>query len=139
MNFQIRTASLARSVLCFGYQDCESNFPTEPLGRKKKAYTERVYDFDNEINLTTQVGLIKGKLKVYPNPTNNEVTVELNEFDNNATYLLEVRSLEGKLLINKKLLNNKLVLSTNNIAAGNYLLLLLKNDELSAETILVKQ
>jgi hypothetical protein len=134
-----RTAALARSVLCFGYQECESNFPQEPLGRKKKSYAQRTYDFENDLELSSRAESRGDKLAVYPNPTKSNFTIQMNEFDENANYLIELRSLDGKLLKEQVMLNQKLELSTNSLAAGSYLVVLLKNGERSAQTVLVKQ
>jgi len=137
MNFQIRTASLARSVLCFGYQECESNFPQEPLGRKK-AKTTRVYNFENDLELSSRAESREDDLRVYPNPTNEQFTVELQNFDTEINYSIVIHSMEGKKLQESKIVASKTVLSANKLSKGSYLVMLYKNGELGGETVLVK-
>jgi hypothetical protein len=133
---QNRTATLARSILCFGYQECESNFEAEPLARKKARNT-RVYDFENEINLKENA--VSKNLSIYPNPANESVSIKIVNFNENLNYFIQLREIGGKLLSEKTMKLETTEISLTKIAKGSYLIVLFANDKQIEQNVLIKQ
>ena len=67
-------------------------------------------------NIATNVSV-----KIFPNPTNDIVNININDFNSNA-YLIELNDLAGRLLIKKKLNKSNSTLKMSNLENGLYLL-----------------
>jgi hypothetical protein len=76
-------------------------------------------------------------LKVYPNPTNNTVYVELERFVNNGT--LTLFDMSGKLVLSQSLNGNSAQINLSALTAGNYILRLVENGTASAGVQVIKQ
>jgi len=68
--------------------------------------------------LSTNTFDIAGKFKVYPNPTNNNITIE---FDNLTNAQLEVFDINGRLLMDSLLKVNQNLIDVSNFPSGMYL------------------
>lgn len=79
------------------------------------------------------------KLNVYPNPTKNDVTIELSNFNGDVNYRLQIMTLEGKQVLEQILLSQKVIVNTAQLTKGSYLVRLFKNSEQSEETVLIIQ
>lgn len=97
-----------------------------------------MYDFENDLELSSRAESREGNLIIYPNPTNEQFTVELQEFDADLNYSLIIHSMEGKKLQEHKIVTSKTVVHTRSLSKGSYLIMLYKNGEFSGETVLVK-
>lgn len=58
--------------------------------------------------------------ELFPNPSNNNVTIQINN-QQGKTYLLEIYNILGQFLSNHTILNNTLTLDTQNLKEGVYL------------------
>ncbi|MFV8356330.1 T9SS type A sorting domain-containing protein [Flavobacterium sp. XS1P32] len=67
--------------------------------------------------LSTSSFVVKNNLKIYPNPTTNNVTIELNNL-NNAN--LQVSDINGRILLNQKL-DNTTVIDVSGFPSATYL------------------
>ncbi len=72
-------------------------------------------------------------ISVYPNPTQNIITIS-----NSANYTLTITDLTGRILIRKKLEKDNESLNLSNFESGLYIILLEKNNE-HYSTIVIKQ
>ena len=68
-------------------------------------------------NLSTDSFEVKNNLKIYPNPTTGNVTIELNNL-NNAN--LQVSDINGRILLNQKL-DNTTVIDVSGFPSATYL------------------
>lgn len=68
--------------------------------------------------LSTNDFEISSRLKVYPNPATNNVTIDLKELDNSS---LEVLDINGRLLFTQKLSNTSNSINIDNLSSGMYL------------------
>ena len=59
-------------------------------------------------------------LSVFPNPTKDNLTLQVQNFNNNLTY--QLFDMQGKLLESKPITKNQLEINTNNFIAGTYFL-----------------
>ena len=74
--------------------------------------------------------------RVYPNPTNNQFTVELVNANLKNVQLLD---LSGKLIINKKPnYSNKLTLKTLNLNSGIYLIRILSDNGIINSKVIIE-
>ncbi|HET6228249.1 MAG TPA: FG-GAP-like repeat-containing protein, partial [Bacteroidia bacterium] len=64
--------------------------------------------------------LIHFNFELFPNPSNDNVTIRINN-QQNKTYLVEVYTVLGQLLSSHSISNNSLTLDTQNLNAGVYL------------------
>jgi hypothetical protein len=76
-------------------------------------------------------------LKVYPNPTNNTLNVELERFVNNGT--LTLFDMSGKLVLSQSVNGNSTQINLSALTAGNYILRLVENGTASAGVQVIKQ
>ncbi len=74
-----------------------------------------------DVDFVTAINeLIENKVKVYPNPTANEITIEFSE---PKTTQLLITDLSGKIMLTKQLVNaNKANITLNGLANGVYFL-----------------
>ena len=71
--------------------------------------------------ISTKETDIKSKSKIYPNPANNIINIEVNNL-NNKQLRCEIFNLQGKLLnIFDNINSNKFEINTSNYPKGNYI------------------
>jgi len=129
-----RTATLARNILCFGYQECENEFPETPSERRK---SNRIYDF-NEI-VVVENEFEQGILNLYPNPFKENITIQLTEFNTETNYRYQIRELSGKSIDEGVLFAPKQAISLTRAANGSYLFILYENGQQSEQKLIIKQ
>jgi len=66
-------------------------------------------------------------LSVFPNPTKDNLTLQVQDFNNNLTY--QLFDMQGKLLESKPITKNQLEINTNNFIAGTYFLTVTKKNK----------
>jgi hypothetical protein len=76
-------------------------------------------------------------LKVYPNPTNNALYVEMERFVNNGT--LTLFDMSGKLVLSQAINGNSAQINLSVLTAGNYILRLVENGTASAGVQVIKK
>jgi len=103
-----------------------------PVGVTTKQFVfEVIYESSLGIN-----NMEKSKFSVYPNPTDNLLTIELENM--NGLYQIQLNDLTGKLIISKEIENHE-QLNLNNLNEGMYLLTILKNGEIIGIERVVKK
>ncbi len=130
-----RTATLARNILCFGYGECESENETEgePLLRLK---APRVYDFNTPVAAISQ---LNEKLKVFPNPAKEAVTINIGDYDEGLQYRIQLLTMEGKLMLEKRASSETIQINVANFNKGTYLIVLIEGDKRLESVTLVKE
>lgn len=130
-----RTAGMARNILCFGYQECESGFPieNEPLARKR---SPRVYDFKNKVTLGETV--LSSETSVYPNPFDQTINVEIANFDKNLNYQLVIEDLNGRKVLSYEIKSASYQLDASDLVKGSYLLRIFTDKEQILNQIIIK-
>lgn len=100
---------------------------------------------DDNGNLTTsQITAIQsvkydGDIKIYPNPTDNELSIEINQKDL-IEMDAEIYTLTGKMIYMKSFNSNSFKINTSNLTTGAYILKLKdKNGNLIKDNKFVKQ
>ena len=84
----------------------------------------------HEISVTpgTQTGGFNFSLQVYPNPTNDFVTLQLKYYNNeNLTY--QLFDVAGRLLISNKITSSKTNIGMSQFAAGPYMLKIISDNQ----------
>jgi hypothetical protein len=76
-------------------------------------------------------------LKVYPNPTNKTLNVELERFVTNGT--LTLFDMSGKLVLSQSVNGNSAQINMSALTAGSYILRLVENGTASAGVQVIKQ
>lgn len=132
-------SAMARNILCFGYSKCDRNTgePQEPLGRKRAA---RVYDFNKGLTLESNAINTTGEtFTLYPNPTNESVSVKIANFNDESTYQYQINTIDGKLMLNGTSQKERLKIDVSQLAKGSYIFVLFESGEQVGQTVLVKQ
>jgi hypothetical protein len=75
-------------------------------------------------------------LKVYPNPTNNTLNVQLEKFVNNGT--LTLFNMSGKVVLSQAINGHSAQVNLSALGAGNYILRLVENGTASAGVQVIK-
>jgi hypothetical protein len=75
-------------------------------------------------------------VRIYPNPITDHFIIENPDLDIKNVKLYDMN---GKVLINKVASDIRLVIETNNIKAGNYILMINKGDKIVSHHLTKKQ
>jgi predicted secreted hydrolase len=67
-------------------------------------------------------------IMVYPNPANNQITIDFPAFTTNNNTKMELLNLDGKLLKNKNIVKSKTQLDVSDLPSGIYVLKLTDNN-----------
>jgi hypothetical protein len=103
-----------------------------PVGVTTKQFVfEVIYEASLGIN-----NIEKSKFSVYPNPTDNLLTIELE--NTNGVFQIQLNDLTGKMIISKEIENHE-QLNVSNLNEGIYLLTILKNGEVIGIERVVKK
>ena len=94
--------------------------------------------------LNAAVGLIekkqeKEKVLVYPNPFQENITVQLADFHSDYNYRYQIKELSGKGIDEGVLFAPKQTISLARAANGSYLFILLVNGQQSEQKLIIKQ
>ena len=129
-----RTATLARNILCFGYQECENGYPEPPAFRKKST---RIYDFNNTLVIESEREI--NGLETYPNPFHEALNIILTNHNKDASYNYQIIDFNGRLLIQGSLINPRNTLDLSQLANGSYFIIINVNGENRYRKLIVKQ
>lgn len=98
--------------------------------------SDTLYNYMQTLGLVTSTGKIDpSKIKVYPNPASNKVTIEGNNIDK-----VEILSIDGKIIQTEKF-NSSAILNVdiNTLSAGYYLIKLTNNsNESNTQKLVIK-
>ncbi|MBX2931101.1 MAG: T9SS type A sorting domain-containing protein [Chitinophagaceae bacterium] len=95
---------------------------------KDNVATKGVARFSISFNRTIQPEYVSNVIKLYPNPANKQVTIELPQtVDNNITYNIKVTDLAGKIIIQKRATDKTEKLNVNRLTAGTYIVEVIDN------------
>lgn len=75
--------------------------------------------------------VIKRELKIYPNPTRGQITVDIPAVENLKSGELVVYNLTGQVVIRKKIDSSTMLLDLSSNASGIYIFHILLNGEIS--------
>lgn len=81
----------------------------------------------------------KIKLKVFPNPASNNVTLALEEYNLNGKEILEIRNVEGKLIHSQNVRSNSTVLDCSTFAKGTYFANIISNGKIISKEKIILQ
>ena len=76
---------------------------------------------------------INSKLKIYPNPTQNDVTIQFDALTNPK---LQVLDINGRILMNQELNNTSNTINTSNLPTGLYLFKVSSNEGSSVSKVI---
>ena len=104
-----------------------------------------LFDFDyiwksitvKELNASIEEVIKNRTISVYPNPTNNTLNVELENYVNNGT--LTLFDMSGKIMLSQAINGNSAQINMSHLTAGNYILRLVENGTASIGTQVIKQ
>lgn len=65
-------------------------------------------------------------LKIYPNPTSNKLTLNINNIDY-SSLSYQLNDMQGKCIQNQKIESNSTIISIGNLSKGVYFLSIIKN------------
>ena len=89
--------------------------------------------------LSTEDGAYSNlELNVYPNPSSNQVFIDLNGLSNGETVQVEIFDLSGKKVLNEQYTGNTLSLPANTLTKGMYLIRVSNTDKVIANGKVVK-
>ncbi len=60
------------------------------------------------------------KLKIFPNPASNSITVALEDYNLNGKEILEIRNIEGKIIHSQNIKTNSITIDCSHFAKGTY-------------------
>lgn len=75
-------------------------------------------------------------VSIYPNPANNLINIDLNEFNSNA--IIVIYDYSGKCVYKSSVSDNKLTIPTDNFNSGIYQIGLISNDETFWKKIIIQ-
>ena len=86
------------------------------------ATSNHILAYSNPNYLATNSFSLNNQIKIYPNPTTSNITIELK--DNNTNNVIKIFDISGKLVTNYNLLNhdNLININVNNLESGVYLI-----------------
>lgn len=70
----------------------------------------------------------KNGFSIYPNPTQNYITIQADSFNDNQVYEINIVDLKGKLLMNSKLNQKSTQLDISSLASGIYIISIKNSD-----------
>jgi len=94
-------------------------------------------DTPSQTHITEISNIISDKIILYPNPTNNNITIDITSINLNSDYSIEIYNSTG-LLINKidnYKTQNKITLNISNLANGIYFCRIIDNSLYKVKTI----
>jgi len=107
---------------------------------KDNAATKGVARFSISFNRTIQPEYVSNVIKLYPNPANKQVTIELPQTaDNTITYQIKVTDIAGKIVMEQKQLSGTHQLSLDKLTTGTYLIEITDSKGIKTTEKLVKQ
>lgn len=89
--------------------------------------------WDPDCNLSVHNPITKNSIKIYPNPVQNELTLQL---DNNVFESYKIVDLTGKTVANGKISGSESIISVNSISKGMYILQLIGENQISNHKII---
>jgi len=123
-----RSSTMAKGVLCFFYNICyEDNIPIEgelPLPKKGSLLQQNV--------------VTSSDIKVYPNPTENDLNVSFSEMPEGNVFI-QFFDVTGRSVHTEALKDNNSVISLHNLSKGMYFYRITCNGETLAGDKVVKE
>ena len=71
----------------------------------------------------------KTNFKIYPNPANNQLTIEW-VLSSSVNYQLEIKDMQGRSVYNQRVNSNQFIWNTSNVSEGIYILNIFTNHQL---------
>ncbi len=104
-------------------QNIQQNTQYEFSIDKNVAATKGSNRFSITFNRKIQPTYVSNIIKLYPNPANKQVTIELPQTaDNTITYQIKVTDIAGKIVMEQKQLSGTHQLSLDKLTTGTYLI-----------------
>ncbi|MDD5570403.1 MAG: alpha/beta hydrolase-fold protein [Bacteroidales bacterium] len=130
--------SVYDTLLSSGFNSSEMNLKTSAGGQHNELFWGREYPFafkwlfssSAEINNKTKASV---NIRVYPNPANNEITIETTKQS-----ILSICNLNGQELIRQKIEDTKTQVDIRNLTCGIYFLKLITNEAVEVRKIIIK-
>lgn len=94
--------------------------PVTPFGVEPIDSLQSAYDNWKAVNSTENGSLREETIKIFPNPTSQFATIEIENFNLTKEYLIEVADLTGKKLVEKNMEEKRLKLDLKNFNSGVY-------------------
>ena len=112
--------------------DFENN--NRPIGT---GYDIGAYEYSSVLNINDNI-LPKVNIKLYPNPTTNQITVKINGVERQS-YVLELVNLKGQLLKTIMTKSDTITIDTKQLSLGMYILKISsENTEIASKKIIVQ-
>ena len=118
---------LAQSTVSYGYDDSGNRTSRITLKSSIAFFEDSVKSSINN-----------KKILIYPNPTHNQLFVEIIGYDNEFNKTLYLYDITGKLLISKKLAISRILFDLSDYAPGIYVLKILLGNN-SNECKIIKE
>jgi len=81
----------------------------------------------------------KTEIRIYPNPANNQLTIEFPSYSANNKTTIELFDINGKLLNNLSIQGNKTQINLNEFPAGIYVVKVIENTSVAVRKIVVRK
>jgi len=75
-------------------------------------------------------------IKIYPNPTNNTITIELPTCDNCQTKYI-IYDLSGRKVLENKITNSKNIISVSELSAGTYFIKVIDSNKTTTQKLII--
>ena len=98
-----------------------------------RAYNIKAIRFIRNTELIGQVPVSEPGFYLFPNPANDNLTIQSTEEGS-----IEIYSMQGKLLLTEEISNEEQTISINPLKTGNYVVKLVSQNEIHAEILIVK-
>ena len=126
----LRSASLAQNILCFGYEEC-ATVPSAQ-GRLKQG---RQYDFEG----TTFNTAVSWKVELSPNPASDFVAIEVEGIETEEVISFAIQNTEGKVLLESQLQQSNNTLDLSDYSNGIYFITFKRSDNTTVSKKLIIQ
>jgi len=130
---------LAQSTVSYGYDDSGNRTSRITLKSSIAFFEDSVKSSINNKKIEALVNSVGNKkILIYPNPTHNQLFVEIIGYDNEFNKTLYLYDITGKLLISKKLAISRILFDLSDYAPGIYVLKILLGNN-SNECKIIKE
>lgn len=130
---------LAQSTVSYGYDGSGNRTSRITLKSSIAFIADSVKSSMNNKKIEALVNSVGNKkILIYPNPTHNQLFVEIIGYDNESNKTVYLYDLTGKLLISKKLAISRISLDLSDYTSGIYVLKILLGNN-SNECKIIKE
>ncbi len=124
----------------FGHSNTIKNYTLDTKNNEDSYYRLKQIDFNGSFSYSNVIFIKAGEteINIYPIPTTDNLTIELNNWKNGDINAFELQDLQGKLLLKDIFKGNKTTIDLAHLSKGLYLLHITQNNKKIVRKIVIQ-